>query len=76
MNKSKVEAITTLKTLSNKGETKMKLATNRYQVVIEGTKKSINYYGFKTKKEAQMWADKATEVHNIKQVVIDTKVNV
>lgn len=54
----------------------MKLATNRYQVVIEGTKKSINYYGFKTKKEAQMWADKATEVHNIKQVVIDTKVNV
>ena len=53
----------------------MKLAINRYQVVIEGTKKTINYYGFKTRKEAEMWAEKYTQVHNIKHVVIDTKVS-
>lgn len=31
----------------------MKLATSRYDVVIKGTKCVVDYYGFRTRKEAE-----------------------
>lgn len=51
----------------------MKLATNRYHVVIKGTRKLTNYYGYTTRKEAEEIAKKFTEVTGIEHEVIDNK---
>lgn len=51
----------------------MKLATNRYHVAIKGTKKITNYYGYKTRKEAEQWAQKFTEATGIEHEVLDGK---
>ena len=58
-----------------KGERKMKLATNRYHIAIKGTKKITNYYGYKTRKEAEEIAKKYTEATGIEHEVIDSKKN-
>ena len=51
----------------------MKLATNRYHVVIKGTKKSPFYYGYKTRKEAEEICEKCNQVFGVEHEVIDTK---
>lgn len=51
----------------------MKLATNRYHIAIKGTKKITNYYGYKTRKEAEQWAQKFTEATGIEHEVLDGK---
>ena len=51
----------------------MKLATYRYHVAIKGTKKFTNYYGYKTKKEAEEIAKKFAEVTGIEHEIIDNK---
>lgn len=51
----------------------MKLATNRYHIAIKGTKKITNYYGYKTRREAEEIANKYTEVTGIEHEVIDSK---
>lgn len=51
----------------------MKLTVNKYLVVQKGTKKSINYYGFKTKKEALEMAEKWTKATGIEHEVIVNK---
>jgi NADH/NAD ratio-sensing transcriptional regulator Rex len=40
----------------------MKLATNRYHVAIKGTKKITNYYGYKTRTEAEEIATRLVEL--------------
>lgn len=49
----------------------MKLATNRYHVAIKGTKKITNYYGYKTRAEAEEVSKKYTEVTGIEHEVLD-----
>ena len=51
----------------------MKLATNRYNVAIKGTKKIVSYYGYKTRKEAEEIANRYTEVTGIEHEVLDSK---
>ena len=51
----------------------MKFATNRYHVSIKGTKKYTNYYGYKTRKEAEEFAKKYTQVTGIEHEVIDNR---
>ena len=51
----------------------MKFATNRYHVAVKGTKKTTDYYGYKTRKEAEEIAKKYTEVTGIEHVVLDGK---
>ena len=53
----------------------MKLATYRWNLAIVGHKKPIYYYGYKTKKEAQAFADKWNTHHDdtFQIYVIDTK---
>lgn len=50
----------------------MKLATYRYHVAIKGTKKITNYYGYKTRKEAEEFAKKFTEVTGVEHEVLFT----
>lgn len=58
---------------TKKGKNEMKLATNRYHVAIKGTKKIVNYYGYKTRKEAEEIAKKYTEATGIEHEVLDGK---
>lgn len=51
----------------------MKLATYRYHVAIKGTKKFTNYYGYKTRKEAEEIAQQYTMVTGIEHEVVDNK---
>ena len=50
----------------------MKFLTYRYHVAIKGTKKITNYYGYKTRKEAEEFAKKFTEVTGIEHEVLFT----
>ena len=52
----------------------MKFATYRYHVAIKGTKKITNYYGYKTRKEAEEYAKKFTDVTGIEHEVLFTLV--
>lgn len=51
----------------------MKFAMNRYHVAIKGTKKATNYYGYKTRKEAERFAREFTEATGIEHEVLDGK---
>lgn len=48
----------------------MKLAVNKWNVAIKGTRKVVCYYGYKTRKEAEYFAKKYTEVTGIEHEVI------
>ena len=58
---------------TNEEKCNMKLAVNRYHVVIKGTKKATNYYGYKTRKEAEEVAAKYTKAIGIAHEVVDGK---
>ena len=51
----------------------MKLAVNRYSVVIKGTKKTPFYYGFKTRKEAEEIKQKLEKATGVEHEIIDNK---
>ena len=40
----------------------MKISTDKYNVAVNGTRKVVCYYGFKTRKEAEEMAAKFSEV--------------
>lgn len=51
----------------------MRYAMYRYHVAVKGTKKFTNFYGYKTRKEAEYFAKRYTEVTGIEHEVIDNK---
>lgn len=63
------EAIT-LKTLIEKENKYMKLATNKWNISEVGKNKPALYYGFKLKKEAQAFVDNWNKTHELKIEVI------
>ena len=52
------------------GKTKMKLATNKWNISEIGKNKPVLYYGFKLKKEAQAFVDNWNKTHELKIEVI------
>ena len=53
-----------------KEEENMKLATNKWNISELEKNKPVLYYGFKTKKEAQAFADNWNKAHELKIEVI------
>lgn len=51
----------------------MKLAMNKWHVSKVGENKQINYYGYKTKREAQKFVDDWNKNHELQVEVIKIK---
>lgn len=51
----------------------MRLAVNRYSVVIKGTNKTPFYYGYKTQREAREMRDKLNRVTGSEHEIKDSK---